>query len=76
MKTNQKRCEGWRRYGGAFTLGPVTWKQCKENGSVMLMVKQDNEVKTMPACQTYWQECIDNKVEIIKAKPLGQNRKG
>lgn len=45
------RCEGWRRYGGAFTLGPVRWEQCKEKATVMVTVKQEGgPKKTLPAC--------------------------
>ena len=65
-----KRCEGYRRYGGVFTLGPVKWEQCKENAIVTLKVKQDNKIETSLACQTCWNECLDNKIEIIEAKPI------
>lgn len=63
------QCEGFRRYGGAFTLGPVTWQQCKEEATVELEVKQDGEVKKFPACVRCWRECIDNKIEIISVEP-------
>jgi hypothetical protein len=36
---NTNRCEGWRRYGGAFTLGPVHWEQCEAQGIVRLKFK-------------------------------------
>ena len=64
------RCEGWRRYGGAFTLGPVEWKQCGEEAVVTLEVVQDSEVATFPACMTCWGEAIDKGVEILNATPL------
>ena len=71
------RCEGWRRYGGAFTLGPVYWVQCNEQGIVALTLRQDGKTKTLPACKTCWQECIDNKIEIVKVVPMKPaNRKG
>ena len=70
-KTWKNRCEGWRRHGGAFTFGPVTWEQCEEEGEVMLTVKQDDETTTLPACKTCWQECIDNeKIEVVSAVPI------
>lgn len=70
------RCEGWRRYGGAFTLGPVTWKQCEEAAIVQLKFRQDGKVDTLPACQTCWDECIENDIKIIKATPLTHQSKG
>ena len=65
-----KRCEGYRRYGGVFTLGPVRWEQCKEQGTVMLAVEQDGEVQTMPACLKCWNEVIEKKIKVIEAKPI------
>jgi hypothetical protein len=72
MPINPTRCQGWRRYGGAFTLGPVRWEQCKEKPTVMLRFKdkEDGKVRTMPACQKCWQECIDTGVKILKATPI------
>lgn len=73
MKSEAKsavRCEGWRRNGGAFTLGPVTWKQCEENATVMLKFKRDGKVQTLPGCQTCLNECIETGLEIIEAKPI------
>lgn len=64
------QCEGWRRYGGAFSFGPVTWKQCPQSATVMLTVKQEGKVKTLPACPVCWQECMDNKIEILSVKPV------
>jgi hypothetical protein len=63
------RCEGWRRYGGAFTLGPVRWEQCSNEAIVMLTVKQE-KVENLPACKACWQEAIDKKIEIVKAEPI------
>jgi hypothetical protein len=64
------KCEGMRRYGGAFTLGPVRWEACKEPAEVMLTVKQEGEVETLPACKTCWKEVIENKIEVLKVEPL------
>jgi len=69
------RCEGWRRYGGAFTLGPVTWKQCEEEAVVSIKVKQDGEISTFPACMVCWKEAINTKeIEVIEAIPLDKDR--
>lgn len=66
MKT---RCEGWRRYGGAFSLGPVKWEQCKEDAIVMLTVVQDGKTEKLPACKTCWKECIEKNIRIEKVEP-------
>lgn len=73
MKKNQ--CEGWRRYGGIFTLGPVKWKRCESVGVVLLKVRQTGVVKRVPACQECWNECIKNGIEIIEATPIIQKKK-
>lgn len=71
MKTKKNiRCEGWRRYGGAFSLGPVTWEQCKNNATVTLRFVQDKKEQTLPACKACWNECLENKLKILEAKPL------
>lgn len=64
------KCEGWRRYGGAFKFGPVRWEQCKNKPLVKLTVKQEGEVKEVPACKECWQEAIENKIEIQKVTPI------
>lgn len=57
-KKRNIQCEGWRRYGGAFTFGPVKWEQCRENATVMVTIKQGAEdVKTLPACDHCLREC-------------------
>lgn len=73
MKTAKTvRCEGWRRYGGAFTFGPVRWEQCKNDAVVNLKVRQEGEVQEMPGCMECWNEAIENsgKIEILEAKPI------
>jgi len=70
--TNQTRCEGWRRSGGAFTFGPVVWKQCEEAAVVFLTVTQNDQNQSLPACLTCWQEAIDNNISVLEAKPLRQ----
>lgn len=64
------RCEGWRRNGGIFTFGPVTWEQCKENGVVMLTVNQDGKTQKLPACKDCWKEVIEKKIEIVHVEPI------
>lgn len=69
------RCEGWRRHGGAFTLGPVTWTQCKNQGIVTLKFQDadSGKVKTLPACRECWTECLATGVKIIEARPIAPN---
>ena len=64
------RCEGYRRRGGAFTLGPVKWEQCEEEAAVRLTVKQDNKVSQFPACMVCWNEAIATAIEIQAVVPL------
>lgn len=68
MAENNNQGQGWRRHGGAFTLGPVEWKQCTDAPTVMLKLKGKTE--DMPACATCWQECIENKIKIVSATPI------
>lgn len=73
-KANEQKppqCEGMRRYGGAFTLGPVRWVPCENPATVTLRVVQDGKAETLPACQTCWEEAIDNGIKITDAKPIG-----
>lgn len=65
------QCEGWRRRGGAFTLGPVKWSQCEEEAEVMLKIKQDNKTQEMPGCKECWQEAIEHKsIKVLSATPI------
>lgn len=71
-----RRCQGWRRYGGAFSFGPIKWVQCKERATVMLCFERDGKTETLPACPKCWQECIDTGLKILSAKPIPRvNRK-
>lgn len=63
------RCEGWRRYGGVFTLGPVTWKQCDNEATVILEVVQDGKTELLPGCAICWQEAIDAGIQINSTRP-------
>jgi len=72
------RCEGYIRYGGAFTLGPVKWIQCKNEAVVSIKFKggKSDPVKVLPACMDCWKECIESKdIEILEVKPLDKEIK-
>jgi hypothetical protein len=65
------RCEGYRRYGGVFTLGTPHWEQCGNDASVLLTVEQDGKVsEDLPMCDVCWEEGRQAKINIIEAKPL------
>lgn len=68
------RCEGWHRHGGAFTLGPVTWEQCEKQATAMLKFKDSDskKIKTLPACQECWAECLKNGIKVIKVSPISK----
>ncbi len=68
------RCEGFRRYGGAFSLGPVTWEQCRETATVMLTIREKKHRGTFPACQTCWNEALSTAgIVVTDAKPITAN---
>ena len=67
------RCEGWRRYGGAFTLGPPEWRQCENEAVVMLTVEQE-AVSKLPACGECWKEGIEKGITILKVEPIEEER--
>ena len=64
------RCEGWRRSGGAFTLGLPQWVQCENDATVMLTIEQEKVTETLPACKKCWQEAIDKKIKILGVVPI------
>ena len=65
------RCEGWRRYGGAFSLGPMQWEQCPGAAVVMLTVKQEGYIKAWPACLECWAEAIDSGLKVRDVRLIG-----
>lgn len=71
-RAKRLRCEGMRRHGSAFSLGPVRWEQCKEEATVrLLLLQKDGEVEKLPACPKCWQECIDTLgIEVQGAEPI------
>ncbi len=64
------RCEGWRRYGGAFTLGPVRWEQCPNEAVVLLEIRQKGVHMAEPACMECWKEAMQTGIEVVKAIPI------
>lgn len=58
------RCEGWRRRGGAFTLGPVKWYQCENAATVEIAVAQDGQTVKYPACPDCWREATERGLDI------------
>jgi hypothetical protein len=70
MKKSKLKCGGCRRYGGAFTLGPVRWVECPNPPTVMLTFIEKRKSKTLPACKACWEECIEAKVDIRKVTPI------
>lgn len=69
-----KECGGMRRYGGAFSFGPVQWVKCDQKPTVVIQIKQEEGlVENVPACTQCWKECIDKKMNILKVEPIIQN---
>jgi len=68
------RCEGRRRYGGAFLLGPPRWVQCEEDATVKLRLVQNDEPEAeMYACATCWKEAKEHpEIEILEVLPLDE----
>ena len=64
------RCEGYTRHGGAFTLGPITWVQCKKEAIVNITATQDGKTETFPMCADCWKKGIDNGIEILSVVPI------
>lgn len=63
-------------------LGLPEWKQCENEGIVMLRFKStqdgDNTKKIyeLPACQECWQRCIDSKqIKILEVLPILKKQK-
>jgi hypothetical protein len=64
------QCEGWRRFGGAFTLGPVKWVQCENEAVVILEVVQDDKKTEQPVCIYCWDEGMSHGIQINSAVPI------
>jgi len=68
---NVVQCEGWRRRGGAFTMGGrPKWTQCKNDAIVMVEAVQDGKTEMMPACMTCWEESVERGIQINKVTPI------
>lgn len=70
-----EKCEGYRRYGGAFTMGPVQWVPCTETATVIIRVRQKNkDIDELPACLTCWGEAMENDgMEVLSARPISSS---
>ena len=75
MNDIKVRCEGWTRRGGAFTFGPVEWKQCPNDAIVNLTVHQNKKNSIQPACMECWQEGIRNNISILHVEPINPTTK-
>jgi hypothetical protein len=67
------KCEGIRRFGGAFTLGPVRWVRCEEEPIVVLSVLQDKATSPTDflACKTCWEEALKTSgIKVLPARPI------
>ena len=63
------RCEGYKK-PGAFVMGcDPSWKQCKEEGIVMLTVVQEEE-QILPACKECWEIAIERNLTITNVAPI------
>lgn len=71
---SKKRCEGWTRTGGAFTLGPVSWSQCPNDAVVKLKVKQEGRISLQPACLICWDKGKASGIKIISAQLIKTGR--
>jgi hypothetical protein len=66
------KCEGMRRYGGAFTLGVPQWVPCENDAIATLRILQGNgEPVDIPACEECWKEALTYPgMKIMEAKPI------
>jgi hypothetical protein len=65
------RCEGYRRYGGALTIGLPRWVQCENNAVVLLTVEQDGKIlENLPTCLECWDEGVKLGAKPTSIQPL------
>lgn len=69
------QCEGWRRYGGAFSFGPVVWRQCDNDAVVVVESEQEGEVTKTPVCMNCWNEGIETGIRIIRVAHIKEDEK-
>lgn len=67
------KCDGWRRYGGAFSMGPPEWKQCTNEATVELTIVQDDKKSEMAACNLCWEEARNTPSIIIESARPNEN---
>ena len=58
------RCMGQRRYGGAFTLGPVRWERCKNPAVFIVDTEDDKGPFRTTICLECWKEAEAEKLPI------------
>lgn len=66
------QCEGYRRYGGAFSLGPAKWLRCEGKPIVMLTIEGKDE--SLASCLKCWNECKANDLPITNAELLNEDK--
>ena len=75
-KQYKHRCEGWTKAGNFMTLGPREWKQCENEGIVVLTFKYSDstEEQSLPACAQCWADLKkqeeSKEVKIKSATPI------
>lgn len=64
------RCEGYIRHGGAFSLGPIRWEQCKRRAIVNLEFREKGKrhLKMLPACAGCWRRVREAKDQYTIAQ--------
>ena len=69
------RCEGWRRYGGAFTLGRAEWKQCENDATLLISTVEDGKESEVPSCERCWREAVGTQsIAILRVEPIGKGQ--
>lgn len=66
MSKRTVKCAGERRYGGAFTLGPVRYEAC--DGEPVAFLRVEGLPEPQPACLRCWRELGS---EGVKHEVLG-----
>lgn len=69
------RCEGYKRVGGVFTMGPVQWVQCTNDAIVRLRATQEGRTRTYPACKACHGRAVEAEITIVAVLPLKQAKK-
>ena len=65
------KCDGMEREGGAFSLGPVTWRECANPATLVMIVIQDgSQTERHYACQACREKGEANGIKIVSVEPL------